>query len=708
LRIDAPSSYGIQSSGGSNLVFSALTIQNVNGVGADGWNAVNLGGVNRIDNDSLFQTFGALAGGAIDVVNNNTGMTSLTIDSSTFQNQDANNGATFIFIEGRGTSNMGTVAVTNNLFTNLSGNALSTSIIDTGTMTSLLNNNVFRAANPGGLGGISGLSATASGNGVHTITIDNNDFDDVQLAGGNAGTLAVAFFNTSSGSAIISNNEFKDLDGDGNVILDAQAIRVVSEQTGGGAVDVTISGNIVNDVGRHAIFVSARNQTPDLDVLIINNTIGNLAPVGFTNRDAIEILSEDDANLDVALQGNSVTANVSSQEILNVVTDRIMAGNTPVLNVTIGTTAGNSFTNSNGGGADNVVIETLDTGETICLNMANNTLTGVTTLDLFNSGGTFNVTQASAAALAAVNGGVTVSAPDSYNFGQPACQTPTITLVSNLLVEPDEAPAAIGDNSMGGVQFEATNGNSEIVVGNVPTAPNRASSVGGQISASEANVSVDKFVPYQLTAQLDRSSLLSNGRLLNSGETINIPIGTLPAGKSVTVVFDATVDNTIPANDTQVCNQAIIQSNELPDVLSDDPDTGAVDDPTCTAVPQADLSITKADGPDPVLPGSTLVYTITVTNNGPSDAQNVVVTDNLPGGVTFVSTSGCAEDPNGVPTCSLGTIAATNSAQVIIQTTVDIGTSGIITNTATVSSSTYDANGGNNSAIAETTVLEID
>ena len=41
---------------------------------------------------------------------------------------------------------------------------------------------------------------------------------------------------------------------------------------------------------------------------------------------------------------------------------------------------------------------------------------------------------------------------------------------------------------------------------------------------------------------------------------------------------------------------------------------------------------------------------IVVNNAGPDAAENVVVTDTLPAGVTLVSTSGCAEDPNGVPT----------------------------------------------------------
>jgi uncharacterized repeat protein (TIGR01451 family) len=131
---------------------------------------------------------------------------------------------------------------------------------------------------------------------------------------------------------------------------------------------------------------------------------------------------------------------------------------------------------------------------------------------------------------------------------------------------------------------------------------------------------------------------------------------------------------------------------------------GEVEDYEVAIDTQADLSITKTDSDDPVLAGNNLTYTVTVSNAGPSDAQNVVVTDTLPAGVTFVSTNGCAEDPNGVPTCGLGNIAAGGSAQYTITVTVDSSTTGTITNSATVASDTTDLNGGNDTATEQTTV----
>lgn len=121
-------------------------------------------------------------------------------------------------------------------------------------------------------------------------------------------------------------------------------------------------------------------------------------------------------------------------------------------------------------------------------------------------------------------------------------------------------------------------------------------------------------------------------------------------------------------------------------------------------VPEADLSVTKVDSADPVAAGSPLTWTITVDNLGPDAADNVVVSDTLPAGVTLVSTSGCAEDPNGVPTCTLGNIAASGSAAYDITVDIDLLFAGTLDNTATASTTTDDPVPGNDSDTETTTV----
>lgn len=121
----------------------------------------------------------------------------------------------------------------------------------------------------------------------------------------------------------------------------------------------------------------------------------------------------------------------------------------------------------------------------------------------------------------------------------------------------------------------------------------------------------------------------------------------------------------------------------------------------------ADLSITKTDDVDPVQAGEILTYTVTVTNPGTADAVNVKVTDTLPAGVTLLNTTGCAEDPAGVPTCTLGTIGPGASKQYTIRVRVDGCTphGTVLTNTAQVTSPTPDPDPTNNSVSETTTVV---
>lgn len=120
--------------------------------------------------------------------------------------------------------------------------------------------------------------------------------------------------------------------------------------------------------------------------------------------------------------------------------------------------------------------------------------------------------------------------------------------------------------------------------------------------------------------------------------------------------------------------------------------------------PVADLSITKTDSPDPVTAGSSLTYTITITNNGTDTATGVMLTDTLPGSVTFVSSTPSQGFCSGtaVVTCSIVSLA--NSASATVAIVVTPTAAGTITNTASVTAAETDTNTANNSATQSTTV----
>lgn len=133
----------------------------------------------------------------------------------------------------------------------------------------------------------------------------------------------------------------------------------------------------------------------------------------------------------------------------------------------------------------------------------------------------------------------------------------------------------------------------------------------------------------------------------------------------------------------------------------------------------ADLSLTKSDSPDPVAIGGALAYSIQVVNAGLDVATNVIVTDNLPKGVSFISANStqgsCVvsgkKNPQKV-TCALGTFApnvdpAYNPTLITITIRVLAPQkAGTISNTASVTSDLKDPNPKNNSATATTRVIE--
>ena len=120
------------------------------------------------------------------------------------------------------------------------------------------------------------------------------------------------------------------------------------------------------------------------------------------------------------------------------------------------------------------------------------------------------------------------------------------------------------------------------------------------------------------------------------------------------------------------------------------------------------MSVSKVDSVDPVLAGTSLSYTITVGNLGPSDAAIVQLVDTLPSEVTFVSATpdqGSCSELAGTVTCDLATIAPAGSVDVVIAVTVPAGQAATtVTNNASVSAATTDPNAANDSASEDTTI----
>ena len=125
-------------------------------------------------------------------------------------------------------------------------------------------------------------------------------------------------------------------------------------------------------------------------------------------------------------------------------------------------------------------------------------------------------------------------------------------------------------------------------------------------------------------------------------------------------------------------------------------------------VTATDLSITKSTSTVTAFGGNPISYTISVSNLGPSPATSVSVTDTLPAGSTFGSASGTGWTCNnvaGVVTCTLPTLSVGAANPITLTITAPpVASPGVLTNTATVSSSTTDTNPANNSSTSTVTI----
>lgn len=122
---------------------------------------------------------------------------------------------------------------------------------------------------------------------------------------------------------------------------------------------------------------------------------------------------------------------------------------------------------------------------------------------------------------------------------------------------------------------------------------------------------------------------------------------------------------------------------------------------------EADLSISKTGLPNPVTVGDPLTYTLSVTNESGPDATGVTVVDFLPVDAAYgspVTSQGSCSRVSFIMTCNLGTLTGFSSAIITIVVTPTQATT--LINTARVVGVEPDPDLNNNTAVAQTVVIE--
>ncbi len=169
-------------------------------------------------------------------------------------------------------------------------------------------------------------------------------------------------------------------------------------------------------------------------------------------------------------------------------------------------------------------------------------------------------------------------------------------------------------------------------------------------------------------------------------------VGSIPASSSATLTIRASAN--VGTGGSSINDSAAITA-----AAQIDPNTSNNSASVSITVASADLGVSMSVNNPTPKEGDTLIYTVTVTNYGPSATMSVQVTDLLPAGETFVSaaaTKGVYTSGTGI--WAVGNLAVSGSATLSLTVTVNAGTGGgTITNSATLSAFALpDPNPANN------------
>jgi uncharacterized repeat protein (TIGR01451 family) len=252
---------------------------------------------------------------------------------------------------------------------------------------------------------------------------------------------------------------------------------------------------------------------------------------------------------------------------------------------------------------------------------------------------------------------VTASGPSSITAGTNA--TYTITITNN------------GPNSAQGVVLTDAMPTGAVFVSMTPSSGNPDSftfSQSGSTLTETAGASIASGSSDTFTLVVSAPSNLANGA--NFSDTAS--------------VSSSTTDPNSGNNSATVTGSIVNNSNS----------------------PGSDLAVTDS-GPSSNNEGDNSTFTITVTNKGPADATNVVLTDTLGSNFSFVSATagqGTFTQSGSTVTFTVGTVA--NGASVTFTVVGQSNEEGSLTDSASVTADQTDPNTNNNSATATVTVAE--
>jgi uncharacterized repeat protein (TIGR01451 family) len=179
----------------------------------------------------------------------------------------------------------------------------------------------------------------------------------------------------------------------------------------------------------------------------------------------------------------------------------------------------------------------------------------------------------------------------------------------------------------------------------------------------------------------------------------------LPNGDTISVTLTVTVAQDLLA--TEVTNTATAATPTLDSHGNPASGSGSTTNPVGAVT---SLSVTKTLV-GPLTPGADAVYSIAVTDTGPSDAAGpITVTDPLPTGLTYVSSTSsdgfsCSAAGQDITCATPADVGLPNGDSISLEITVQVASNvtGSVANTATATTPTLDSSGNPASGSGSTT-----
>ncbi|MDI6050572.1 hypothetical protein QLS31_12090, partial [Flavobacterium sp. XS2P24] len=317
--------------------------------------------------------------------------------------------------------------------------------------------------------------------------------------------------------------------------------------------------------------------------------------------------------------------------------------------------------------------------------------TGVNVTDLLPSGYTF---VSATTAAGTYTSGTGVWSIGSLANGASATLSITATVnatgsyANMATISANEADPAPGNNTSTSTPVPVPQANVSVSKTVNNTTPNVGDNVTFTLTASNAGssastgVTVNDLLPLGYTYV---SSTTATGTY-TSGTGVWV-IGSLSNGSSATLSITATVNAT-----GSYANTATISANEADPTPGNNTSTS-----TPVPVPQSNVGITKTSSSATPNVGDNVTFTLTANNAGPSAATGVSVTDLLPAGYTYVSsTTATGIYTSGTGVWAIGSLA--NGASATLSIVATVNATGSYANTATIAANEVDSTPGNNAS----------